>query len=143
MSDGGVGRGLRSSLWLLALSVNVLIATIEAECSELDSCAIHLAVARHTDSLLLVQDSSLVAGDARGSLRGCLQRRSRVSTRSRALSLMLLLSSRERCCGGTNGALSRVPRVSSCACGGSGGGWVGVVNNLFKIRLREFVLGRG
>lgn len=52
---------------------------------------------------------------------------------------MLLVSSRNGGGCGTNGALARVPRVSSGASGGTGCGWVGDVNNLFEICLGKII----
>lgn len=52
---------------------------------------------------------------------------------------MLLLGGGDGCGGGTNRALSGIPRVSGGACGGASGGWSGVVNNLFKICFREVI----
>lgn len=61
MSHGRLGRWLGSGLWLLTLAVDILFSFIQVESSKLDGSSIHLAVAGHTDSLFLVQHSSLEA----------------------------------------------------------------------------------
>lgn len=143
MSDRRVGRGLSTSLWFLTLAINVLVTVIQAESPELNSSSIHLAVAWHTNSLFLVQNSSLKARATRRSFSSCLDRRRSISACSRSLSLMLLVSSRDGCSGSTNGALSRVPRVSSGASSCASCRWIRGINNLFKICLGKLVFGWG
>jgi hypothetical protein len=52
---------LSSGFWFLPLTVNIFISTsTQIESAELNSSSIHLAIARHTDSFLLVKDPTLV-----------------------------------------------------------------------------------
>jgi hypothetical protein len=53
---------LRTSLRLLAVTINVLISrSIEIESTELYSGSVYLTVSWHTDGLLLVEHAALVA----------------------------------------------------------------------------------
>jgi hypothetical protein len=56
-----VSGRLSTSLWFLTLTIDVLFALIQAESSELNSSPVYLAVAGHTNSLFLIQNSSLKA----------------------------------------------------------------------------------
>lgn len=64
MSNGGLGRWLGSGLWLLTLAIDILFSIVQAESTKLDGSTVDLAVARHPNSLFLVENSSLKAGHA-------------------------------------------------------------------------------
>jgi hypothetical protein len=90
--NGRVGWGLSSSLCLLTLAIDIFVI-FEVKGTELHGSAIHLAVARHADGLFLVENSSLEAGSAGGSLLcGSFQSSSSITAGGGSLSLMLLLS---------------------------------------------------
>jgi hypothetical protein len=55
-------RGLSSSFRLLTIAIYVLFAcAIETKGTELHSSSVDFSVARHTNSLLLIEDPTLIA----------------------------------------------------------------------------------
>jgi hypothetical protein len=138
MSDRWVGWRLGSGLRLLSLTINVFIL-VQAESSELNGSTVDFTVAGHSNSFLLVKDTSLVvARNAGSSLSSSLGGSCGESARR---GLMLLLGSRVGCSINTGSVLSRIPRVSSGACDSTFRRRLGFVNNLFKIWFGELILG--
>jgi hypothetical protein len=139
MGDRRVCGRLGPRLRLLAVPIDIIIATTEVEGTKLDGGTVDLAISGHADGFFLVQHASLMGGGADCALSCGLDRRGSIAGAwCLALCLVLLLGSRE---GGGGGTLSRVPRIVSCACGGIASGWFGIVNNLLEIRLGEFIVG--
>lgn len=128
--DRGVVGRLSTRLSILTITVNIIITVVQVEGAELNSSAINLAVTRHANSLLLVQDTALVAGHASSVALGSLDGGGSVAA-DRSTALVLLLGGRQWGGVGTKRALSRIPGVSGGACSGTCGRWLGVINNLF------------
>jgi hypothetical protein len=56
---------LSTSLWFFSLTINILISSsIQIESAKLNRSSIHLTVAGHSDSLLLIKNTALVAGSS-------------------------------------------------------------------------------
>jgi hypothetical protein len=54
---------LSASLWFLSLTINIVITRpIEIESTKLNSSSVHLTITRHTDSFLLIENTTLVTG---------------------------------------------------------------------------------
>lgn len=142
MSNGRIGWGLGSSLWLLAVSINILVAITQVECSELNGSPIYLTVTRHANSFFLIKDPSLVVvmnGSTRSSLSSCLGCCGSKSTCIGSIQ-MLLLRSRDRCRSNATRCLSGIPRIGGGARGSTSRRRVRIVSNLFKVCFGEFVL---
>ena len=143
MCQGRVTRRLSASLGFLAVAVDVVIRSVQTKSAKLDSGSVELTISRHPHCLLLIQDSSLVAGGS--SLSSGLDRGSNISARQGrdgyrcASRLVLLLRGGQRSDGGAGGV---IPRISSCAGSSIGCGGLGDVEHLFKIRFGQLILGR-
>lgn len=74
VGDGRVIGRLGTGLGLLSVAINVLVdGAVQAESAELHGRAVNLvAVARHADSLLLIEKPALVARGAHCGSLGCL-----------------------------------------------------------------------
>jgi hypothetical protein len=104
-----LGGGLSASLRLLTITVQVIVATVQVEGSELHSSSVDFAVAGHAHSFLLVQDTALVARHTSGTVSGGLDRSGGIATCGCCLGLVLLVRCGEGSSRGAGRVLSRVP----------------------------------
>jgi hypothetical protein len=83
-------RGLSSSFRLLAITIDVLFScAIDTKGTELHSGPIHFSIARHTNSLLLIKNPTLITWSP-SRTTSCSQSWSRMNTCRWALLLLLL-----------------------------------------------------
>lgn len=127
---------LSTSLGLLAVSIDILLGVFsKVESSKLNCGTVNLTVAWHANGLLLVKNTALEAGSARGS-SGSLLGGSCETTGGWCWAGGLCLERREWSCVGA----SWIPRAGSCAGSGSGCSWWRNIQNLLDVRLGKLVL---